>query len=95
MIFSGRPGLDDGRKKQDAVFQEIICAGSTAYWDAWRRNDAAAHAWLMDGGFGQRLGGQGTFETKKPAKLQEKLAAPLQLARAHKKSAALSLESAA
>ena len=69
MIFSGRPGLAEDRKKQDAVFQEIICAGSTAYWDAWLRNDAAAHAWLRDGGFAQRLGGHGTFETKKPAKL--------------------------
>ena len=67
MIFSGRPGLDAERKKQDAVFQEIICAGSTAYWDARLRDDAAAQAWLMDGGFAQRLGGQGTFETKKPA----------------------------
>ena len=66
MIFSGRPGLDDGRKKQDAIFQEIICAGSTAYLDAWLRDDAAAHAWLMDGGFAQRLGAQGTFEAKKP-----------------------------
>ena len=67
MIFSGRPGLDAERKKQDAVFHEIICAGSTAYWDARLRDDAAAQAWLMDGGFAQRLGGQGTFETKKPA----------------------------
>lgn len=68
MIFSGRAAQDAERKKQDAVFQELICAGSTAYWDAWLRDDAAAHAWLMDGGFAQRLGGQGTFEVKKLAK---------------------------
>lgn len=91
LIFSGRPGLAEDRKKQDAVFQEIICAGSTAYCDAWLRNDAAAHAWLTDGGFAQRLGGQGTFETKKPAKLQEKLAAsPTARSRAQKKRRAFS-----
>jgi hypothetical protein len=68
MIFSGRPGLAPERKKQDASFQALICAGSTAYWDTWLRGDAAAHAWLMDGGFAQLLGKQGTFETKKPGK---------------------------
>ena len=68
MIFSGRLAQDAERKKQDAIFQDLICAGSTAFWDAWLRDDAAAHAWLMDGGFAQRLGAQGTFETKKPAK---------------------------
>jgi predicted dienelactone hydrolase len=68
MIFSGRPSLDPSRKKQDTVFQSLICAGSTAYWDTWLRNDAAAHTWLMDGGFKQLLGTQGTFETKQAVK---------------------------
>jgi predicted dienelactone hydrolase len=70
MIFSGRPGLDASRKKQDAVFQQLICASSTAYWDAWLKGDSAAHAWLMDGGFARQLGTQGTFETKKPERLR-------------------------
>lgn len=68
MIFSGRPQQDTERKKQDAIFQSLICAGSTAFWDARLKGNAAALAWLMDGGFAQQLGAQGTFETKKPAK---------------------------
>lgn len=68
MIFSGREQPDAERKGQDAVFQELICAGSTAFWDAWLKGDAAARAWLMDGGFARRLGGEGTFETKRPVK---------------------------
>lgn len=68
MIFSGRLLQDSGHKRQDAVFQELICAGSISFWDAWLREDPVAHRWLMDGGFARRLGGQGTFETKRPAK---------------------------
>ncbi len=68
MIFSGRLQPDAERKQQDAVFQSLICAGSTAFWDAWLKSDASARAWLMDGGFAQRLGVQGTFEAKKPAR---------------------------
>jgi len=68
MIFSGRLLQDTPHKRQDAIFQELICAGSSSFWDAWLSDDAAAHRWLMGGGFARRLGGQGTFEAKKPAK---------------------------
>ncbi len=59
MIFSGRPGLAEDRKKKDAVFQDLICAGSTAYWEAWLRDDAAAHAWLMGGASPSGSAGRG------------------------------------
>jgi predicted dienelactone hydrolase len=68
MVFSGRIRPDEVAAAQDAVFQRLICAGSTAFWDAWLKGDTAAHGWLMDGGFAHLLGNQGTFEKKIPAK---------------------------
>jgi predicted dienelactone hydrolase len=68
MVFSGHIRPDEAAAAQDAVFQRLICAGSTAFWDAWLKGDAAAHDWLMDGGFTRLLGDEGTFEKKIPAK---------------------------
>jgi predicted dienelactone hydrolase len=68
MVFSGRERADEAASRQDDAFHRLICAGSTAFWDAWLRGDASAHAWLMDGAFAKQLGASGTFETKKPAK---------------------------
>ena len=66
MVFSGRVRPDETKMAQDAVFQRLICAGSTAFWDAWLKGDGAAHTWLMDGGFARLLGQEGTFEKKMP-----------------------------
>lgn len=68
MVFAGAPRLRDGAREQDAEFQKLICAGSTAFWDAWLKGDAAARTWLMDGGFAKALGSAGVFEKKTPAK---------------------------
>ncbi len=68
MVFSGTPRTTDEAKERDSEFQKLICAGSTAFWDAWLKDNPAAHEWLMDGGFAGRLGTQGTFEKKMPAK---------------------------
>lgn len=67
MVFSGRIRPDESAEAQDAVFHRLICAGSTAFWDAWLKGNTAAHTWLMDGGFEHLLGAQGTFEKKVPA----------------------------
>jgi hypothetical protein len=68
MVFSGRIRPDEAAAARDAVFQRLICAGSTAFWDAWLKGDAAAHGWLIDGGFARLLANEGTFEKKIPAK---------------------------
>lgn len=63
MVFSGRSGRGD--RSKDEVFHELIKLSSTAFWDAYLRDDAAAKAWLKDGNLKQKLGGNGTFETGK------------------------------
>jgi dienelactone hydrolase len=66
MIFSGR--LRRQAADRDPFFQKLICQSSTAFWDAYLRDDAHAKAWLTGKGFETVLGGNGTFEKK--AKLQ-------------------------
>jgi len=74
MVFSGvkrqnlaLTGLPRGAGgEKDAVFQDLIREGSTAFWDAYLRNDEKAKKWLADGGFEAALGKEGKFE-KKPA----------------------------
>lgn len=68
MIFSGRMRDQEAKADQDAVFHWLICASSTAYWDALLRGDKEAHAWLLGGGFTKQLGANGTFEKKGAAK---------------------------
>ena len=43
-IFSGRvrKAADPDQDAQDAAFQKMICTGTTAFWDAYLKNDAAA-----------------------------------------------------
>lgn len=80
-IFSGRtPGLAGlpgtgsrgllaarRQREKDVVFHRLICASSTAFWDAYLRGDPKAKQWLAEGGFQKLLDAEGTFE-KKPAK---------------------------
>jgi predicted dienelactone hydrolase len=61
MIFSGRERLL--AKEEDAQFQKLICASSTAFWDAYLRGEEEANAWLRDD-FKHVLGSNGTFELK-------------------------------
>jgi len=68
MIFSGRGRLGTPEKlAQDAAFQKLICAGTTAFWDAYLKGNAAAKKWLLDGGYAKLLGAQASFETKQPS----------------------------
>ena len=62
MTFSGH--ILGAFHQEDARFQPLILAASTAFWDATLRNNQAARAWLYNGGFKTLLGNQGTFETR-------------------------------
>ena len=62
MTFSGH--IFAGFRQEDARFQALILAGSTAFWDATLRGNHASQVWLYNGGFSAMLGKQGTFETR-------------------------------
>jgi predicted dienelactone hydrolase len=63
MVFAGtRRPAKAGYK--DEIFQNLIEEGSTAFWDAYLRKDAAAKAWLASGGFQAALGRNGKLEKK-------------------------------
>lgn len=59
-VFSGR--LVD--RPNDARFQQYIRESSTAFWDAYLRQDEQARMWLHDGGLKDALGDAGTLEAK-------------------------------
>lgn len=62
LIFSGRPRTTGGGEK-DARFQQLICESSTAFWDAYLRDDANTKTRLVNE-FKNSLGEDGTFEMK-------------------------------
>jgi predicted dienelactone hydrolase len=63
MIFSGRLANVSERAARDAVFQDLILQGTTAFWDAYLKGDAAAKSWL-EKGYGAVLGKDGKLEEK-------------------------------
>ena len=69
MIFSGRERQgSEGERSQDEVFHKLICAGSTAFWDAYLKGDFAAKEWVMGSGYAKLLGQQAIYERKVPAR---------------------------
>lgn len=60
-IFSG-PGRRLANPK-DEQYHDLICASSTAFWDAYLRGSPSAKAWLFND-FKSVLGSDGTFELK-------------------------------
>ena len=72
MIFSGRPRHAEGKVlpgwygtgEKDALFHSLICTVTTAFWDAYLRDDAQAKQWLTGGGCAATLGENATFEMK-------------------------------
>jgi len=63
MIFAGqRRQASKGEK--DPRFHDLILQGTTAFWDAYLKGDAAAKAWLSRGGYAAALGGDGKLEVK-------------------------------
>jgi len=59
MVFSGRR-----QSPLDTKIEDLVCRGSTAFWDAYLKGDAQARTWLADGGFKEALGASATFEKK-------------------------------
>ena len=62
MIFSGRGRLVGGEK--DANFQSDIRMVSTAFLDAYLKDDAKAKKWLTGDDCGAALGSDAVFEKK-------------------------------
>jgi predicted dienelactone hydrolase len=65
MIFSGRGRLAGGEK--DSLFQDLIRPATTAFWDAYLKDDKSAKAFLAVGGLQKLLGTEGTLEKKTAA----------------------------
>ena len=62
MVFSGR--LFQTERPKDPVFHSLILQGTTAFWDAYLKGDAAARDWLARGGYAAVLGADGKLEEK-------------------------------
>jgi dienelactone hydrolase len=62
MIFSGRGRMAAGEK--DVLFQRYIRMSSTAFWDAYLKQDKKAKEWLTGTGFEKTLGAEGKLEKK-------------------------------
>ena len=63
MVYTGHK-LARYNGLKDALFQRLICIGSTAFWDAYLKGDAGARAWLTGGGLDAVLGEAGRLEKK-------------------------------
>lgn len=64
MVFAGSPRLTPSARKSDVRFHDLIRMSSTAFWDAYLKEDVKAKGWLREGGFEAVLGAEGTFEKK-------------------------------
>lgn len=65
MVFSGRPRRFFNRTaEKDEVFQAHIKTASTAFWDAYLKDDIDSLDWLRNDGFRDELGDTGTYEVK-------------------------------
>ena len=62
-LIGKQPGTGGDRSK-DEHFQEFIKSTSTAFWDAYLKEDAKAKALLTDGACKEALGKDTTFEQK-------------------------------
>ena len=62
MVFADR--RRHSHAQRDALLHRLIQAASTAFWDAYLKNDAEAKAWLAGPGFLAALGEQGTLEKR-------------------------------
>jgi predicted dienelactone hydrolase len=62
MIFSGR--RFEAERPKDPLFHSLILQGTTAFWDTYLKGDAAAKAWLAQGGYAAVLGKDGKLEEK-------------------------------
>ncbi|HEX4961097.1 MAG TPA: acetylhydrolase [Thermoanaerobaculia bacterium] len=51
-------------EEKDARFHDLILQGTTAFWDAYLKGDAAAKSWLARGGYAAAMGSDGKLEVK-------------------------------
>jgi len=63
MIFAGQR-RQASRGEKDPRFHDLILQGTTAFWDAYLKGDAAAKTWLSRGGYAGALGADGKLEVK-------------------------------
>jgi predicted dienelactone hydrolase len=63
MVFAGQR-LRGAASGKDPLFHDLILQSTTAFWDAYLKNDAAAKAWLAKGEFRDEMGKNGTLEVK-------------------------------
>ncbi|HSS52610.1 MAG TPA: hypothetical protein VLX28_27015 [Thermoanaerobaculia bacterium] len=64
MIFAGAQRRQAGKGLKDPRFRDLILQGTTAFWDAYLKGDAAAKSWLSRGGYAGVLGADGKLEMK-------------------------------
>jgi predicted dienelactone hydrolase len=70
MVFNGQPFANARSRPNDPAWHALIEHGTTAYLDAYLRNDSKARQYLQDGGFEKEATKLGTFEKKlKPRKV--------------------------
>ena len=62
MTYSGHSRPANGAS--DAMFHRLIAETSTAFWDAYLKDDAGARAWLAEGGLAAHVGAAGQVEKK-------------------------------
>lgn len=64
-VFAGpRQRLRSRNGSNDEVIKQLVCEGSTQFWNAYLKGDAVARKWLSDGGFAHALGTSATLEMK-------------------------------
>ncbi|PAW77347.1 MAG: hypothetical protein B9S32_11385 [Verrucomicrobia bacterium Tous-C9LFEB] len=65
MVFGGnRQRRMPGKGENDAPTQKRVCEVTTAFWNAYLKDDASAKQWLTQGGLAQALGSTATLEKK-------------------------------
>jgi len=65
MVFSG-PTTRKRSTAQDIAAYESIKGATTAFWNAYLKNDHSAKKWLDEGGLKEALGNSAVLEQKKP-----------------------------
>ncbi len=63
MLFAGTSGPRRDAKR-DAAMHDLILQSTTAFWDAYLRDDATAKKWLVNGGCKSAVDKAGVFEMK-------------------------------
>jgi len=68
MVFGGPQLRGDGdRGARAARVHDLIRMSTTAFWDAYLRENTKAKRWLAEGGFETVMGSDGTFAKKSPS----------------------------